>query len=184
MSRPVEARGIEWVVGRQAGRQVGWRQRARGIVRPAHRQHGAALVVALILIVLTTAMGMRVMSSSALDHRMATNAALTVEILQVAESSNELVLNEPSHLDTVMADPDTALVIDTDAGVTHGARSQSVLRFVGEGNAVGASLNAAGGTGFSAFRFVVQGVAAHDTVQARRRIDQGAYRNGPSGSSR
>lgn len=112
---------------------------------------------------------------------MVSNAVQSRDVFQAAESSNEIALNSIENLTDAFNSTDQYLVIDTDIRSDIGLRSQVTLRYVGEGNASGASLSAMqGANSFDALRFVVEGVATVDAVRANRRIDQGATRTVPA----
>ncbi|MFK7993265.1 MAG: PilX N-terminal domain-containing pilus assembly protein [Granulosicoccus sp.] len=144
-------------------------------------EQGAALLVAMVMIFLLSMMGVSSMRSATLERQMVSNAVQSRDVFQAAESSNEIALNSIENLTDAFNSTDQYLVIDTDIRSDIGLRSQVTLRYVGEGNASGASLSAMqGANSFDALRFVVEGVATVDAVRANRRIDQGATRTVPA----
>ena len=66
--------------------------------RHAGREGGAALLVAMVLIFMLSIMGVSVMRSSAIEKRMATNAAQSTTTLYAAESVTEQMLNSSAVL--------------------------------------------------------------------------------------
>ena len=164
--------------------------RARRCRRRRPRQRGAALLVAMIMIFVLSLMGMSAMRGSTLERRMADNSILAREVLQSAESANEIALNDRAnlalayrlHTESLAADaPPTGLelrpVLRTDVDL----RTEVTVRYVGEGNAVGASLDASqGANSFDSLHYVVEGRARLPSVRAARDVHQGAYRNAPS----
>ncbi len=144
-------------------------------------ERGAALLVAIVMILLLALMGVSSMRSATLEKQMVSNAIQARDVFQAAESSNESVLNVQANLTDAFNQPNKFLVIDTDIRDDIGMKSQVTLRFVGEGNATGASLNAMqGANSFDALRYVAEGVATVDAIGASRRIDQGATRVVPA----
>ncbi len=145
------------------------------------REQGAALLISLVMIFLLALMGVSSMRSASLERQMVGNAVQARDVFQAAESSNEHALNSSKNLTDVFNSPDKYLVFDTDVRSDIGLESQVTLRYVGEGNATGASLNAMqGSNSFDALRFVAEGVATVDAIGASRRIDQGATRTVPA----
>lgn len=148
---------------------------------PFVHQRGAALMIAMIIIFLLSLMGVSAMRSASLEKQMVGNAVQARDVFQAAESSNEVALNSSQNLTDTFNATDQTLIIDTNIRSDIGMQSQVTLRYVGEGNATGASLNAMqGANSFDALRFVAEGVARIDAVKANRRIDQGATRTVPA----
>lgn len=147
------------------------------------RQQGAALFVSMIIIFMLSIMGVSAMRGSTLEHRMASNSAYAIDVLQAAESSNELALNNYENLKN--ASNSGPITIETNLRVDINMRSEVTLKYVGEGNAVGFSLNAdQDAPAVSSHRYIAEGSAILESVQASRRIEQGAYRIAPSINTR
>ena len=145
------------------------------------RQGGAALLVAMVMIFLLSVMGVSSMRSASLEKQMVSNAIQARDVFQAAESSNELALNSSQNLIDAFNATDKVIVLDTQIRSGINLQSQVTLRYVGEGNATGASLNAMqGANSFDTLRFVAEGVANIESVKARRRIDQGVTRIVPA----
>ena len=144
-------------------------------------ERGAALMVAMIMVFALSLMGVSAMRNSTLEQQMAVNSILANDVLQVAESANEIVLNDRDNLTAAYLAPSDTMSFTPTLREEVGMTSRVVLSYVGEGNAVGASLDARqGANSFDALRYVASSEARIDAVRARRRIDQGAYRNAPS----
>lgn len=121
------------------------------------------------------------MRSATLEKQMVSNAVQARDVFQAAESSNEIVLNSFDNLIQAFESGNSQIVVDTTIRDDIGLQSQVTLRYVGEGNASGASLSAMqGANSFDALRFVAEGVAKVDAIRASRRIDQGATRTVPA----
>ncbi len=145
------------------------------------REGGIALLMALVIITLLSVVGVSAMRGAFLERQLVSNAVQARDVFQAAESANEAALNSTQTLTETFNAPDQVLVLDAEIRTNIGLKSQSTVRFVGEGNATGASLNAMqGANSFDALRFVVEGVARIDSVHASRRIDQGATRIVPA----
>ncbi len=144
-------------------------------------ERGIAMLMALVVISLLSLVGISAMRSATLERQLVGNAMQARDVFQAAESANEAALNATETLTDTFNAPDQVLVLDANVRTEIGLRSQSTVRFVGEGNATGASLNAMqGANSFDALRFVAEGVARIDSVHASRRIDQGATRVVPA----
>ena len=151
--------------------------------RRAHRraERGAALLVAMIMIFMLSLLGVSAMRGSALERQMAVNAILAGDVLQAAESANEVVLNDRANLTAAFLASDDHIVVEAPLGADATFDSRVTLRYVGEGNAIGASLNAAqGASSFDALRYVATGDASIASIRTSRRVEQGAFRTAPA----
>ena len=145
------------------------------------RQCGSALLIAMLIIFLLTLMGDSAMRSATLETTLISNAIQARDVFQAAESSTEEVLNDSQNLIDAFNSATGSIVIDTVIRQDIGLQSQVNLRYVSESNATGVSLNAMqGSTSFEALQFVAEGTAKIDSVNANRRIDQGAMRIVPA----
>lgn len=145
------------------------------------RDQGIALLMALVIISLLSVVGASAMRGASLERQLVSNSVQARDVFQAAESANEAALNSNQTLTDAFNAPDQMLVVDATIRTDIGLKSQATVRFVGEGNATGASLNAMqGANSFDALRFVVEGVARIDSINASRRIDQGATRIVPA----
>lgn len=155
--------------------------RIRYSTQYAATSRGAALMVSLVMIFLLSVMGISSMRSASLEKQMVTNAMQSRDVFQAAESSNEIALNDFDNLMATFEAENQTLLVKTEVKQNIGLKSQSTLRYVGEGNATGASLNAMqGANSFDALYFIAQGVATVDSIRASRQIDQGANRIAPA----
>ena len=152
-----------------------YRRRTR---RGASRQRGAVLIISLILIFVLSLAGVSSMRNSALEQQMAVNSILSSDVLQAAESANEVVLNDQRNL--ARAYESDSITLQNPLGDDSPFASRVTLEYVGEGNAVGGSLNAAqGSNSFAALRYVSSGIARLDDARVSRQVDQGVYRSAP-----
>ena len=149
---------------------------------PAHRaQRGGALLVAMIMVFLTSVMGLSVLRSSTMERRMASNAIQAREVSQMAESVTERMLNDNANLTRAFVDANDAnpandtLTVRTTEDEAVGHVTLGTLRYVGGGLAPGFSA----GT-FEALRYIAGGTAEIDTVGARSTIEQGAFQAVPT----
>ena len=62
------------------------------------KQSGSALLIAMIMLFMISIMGITVMQSSSLEHRMTTNAIETKAVFQSAESVTEAALNSNANI--------------------------------------------------------------------------------------
>lgn len=145
------------------------------------RQQGAVLLVAMVMLFLLALMGGSALRTSTLERQLVSNAVQARDVFQAADSSNEEALNDSQNLIDAVNSADGSIVIDTDIRDDIGLRSQVTLRYINEGNASGASLNAMqGASSFDALQFVAEGVASVDSVNASRSVHQGARRIVPA----
>ncbi len=156
-----------------------------------HRQNGAALLVALVMIFMLSIMGISSMRGSTLERRMASNSIQTATTFQGAESTSELVLNDPDNLTRAfeVSNLNTLIAQDSDGEITPvelevdlkqgiGLESTAQLRYVGESYAEGYSSNT-----FVALRFEVKGSSTAEAIRSKARVTQGAYRIAPGTGS-
>jgi len=154
-------------------------------LRP-HRQHGGALLVAMILIFMLSIMGVSSMKGATLERRMASNSIQTATAFQSAESTSEMALNNTKNLDSALnvanfdavqngtlsnaAEIEVTVDLKQDVGI----ESEATIKYVGYGPAYGYSSN------FVAYRFRVEGRAKIDAIRAEKHVTQGAYRIAPA----
>lgn len=137
-------------------------------------------MVALIIIFMMSILGISALRGSSLEYQMAVNAIQSQEVLQGAESATEAVLNDTDALNDTYKSSTRTTEVDTRLREDIGMVSSVTLEYVGDGNAVGASLDASGRNSFEALKYVARGTATIDSVNATRRVNQGASRNVPS----
>ncbi len=146
-------------------------------------QKGVVLMVALIIIFMMSLLGISALRGSSLEYQMAVNAIQTQDVLQAAESATDAVLNDAKVLTEtydLKVDKKEDNVIERDLRSDIGMTSSVTLIYIGDGNAVGASMDASqGANSFDALRFEAKGIAKIEAVNAKRQVNQGASRNVP-----
>jgi len=159
-------------------------------VTPMQRQHGGALLVAMILIFMLSIMGVSSMRGSTLERRMASNSVQAATTFQGAESGSEVMLNDTANLseainianvDAVMdgnmaLSPKLVKVIDMKQAI--GMESDAEIQFTGFGPAYGFSAGNAS-SNFMAYRYEVKADAKIRAVRSNASVIQGAYRIAP-----
>lgn len=140
-----------------------------------HSQRGGALLVAMVMIFMLSIMGVSVMRSSTLEHRMAVNAIRTAATFQAAESASNLAINNHVNMTAaqIMGINGRHIVstISVNTSVTNLA-SNSSLSFTGE-----ASLpEGFSGGEFETLYFVATGVSSMTNSGTQSTVEQGAYR--------
>ena len=140
------------------------------------KQDGAALMVAMVMIFMLTIMGLSSMRNSNLDRRMTSNSVQSAITFQAAESSTELMLNDPENMNSALREkvrksPDLSSVSELSVGVD--------FNYVGDGTATGYSLGTNSG-GFISLRFEALGTAMISNTQTESNVLQGAYRIVPA----
>lgn len=136
---------------------------------------GSALLIAMILLFITTAMGISVMQGSSLEFQMATNAIQSKTVFQVAESATEQAMNNTTNITQafdagVNGEMDVSMTLDDLPNINGNA----VLRYVGSGIVPGSSVGV-----FEGLRFEVYGTATLDG-EVRAGVTQGAVREVPA----
>ena len=84
--------------------------------KATHREHGAVLVVSLILLVILTLLGMSVMNTSQLEERMAANVQEVNQSFHGAETGLSWAFNNDDVWDPVTDTPVTVETIPSDIG--------------------------------------------------------------------
>jgi len=144
-------------------------------------QHGGALLVAMVMIFMLSIMGISVMRSSTLEHRMAVNAIRTAATFQAAESASNFALNSVENLGLAYdagLDSGEVLAMASLNTPELGMQTVSRISYVGEAPASGFSMGA--GNNFEALVYVATGVSSMPHAGTQSNIEQGAYRIVPS----
>ena len=145
------------------------------------RQSGAVLLIAMTVLFLLALMGGSALRSASMERQLVTNAVQSRDVFQAAESSNEEALNDSQNLIDAYNAAGGAVVLTTSLRDDIGLESQVTLRYINEGNASGASLNAMqGASSFDALQYVAEGVAKVDSVASARSVHMGARRFVPA----
>ena len=141
-------------------------------------ERGSALLVALVLIFMLSAMGVSAMRGSTMEMRMANNAVQTAAMRQAAESAADLALSDVNNLNQAwnagnewhsVDVPDVSDSLDIETPVS--------MRHSGDGLVNGFS---AGSGGFMSLRFVTRSEAMVSEVNAIAGVEQGSYRIVPN----
>lgn len=148
-------------------------QRARQ--EPGHAtQRGSALFIALALLFMISIMGVIVMQSSTMEHRMATNAIESKAVFRAAESATELALNSESNLSAafeagVGQHTTVRLSLDQNWPIT----GEAELRYAATGIVAGSSLGV-----FQGLRYIAADEGSFAGI-ATAGVAQGAVRDVP-----
>ncbi len=138
-------------------------------------QSGGALLIAMILLFMISIMGISVMQSSTLEHRMATNAIESKAVFQSAESVTDFALNNDSNItaafDKGVGNPHkVTLNMDGSSRIS----SNASLEYVGGSIVPGSSIGL-----FEGLRFEVRGKGLRENI-AGAGVAQGAVREVPA----
>jgi len=143
--------------------------------RHAGREGGAALLVAMVLIFMLSIMGVSVMRSSAIEKRMATNAAQSTTTLYAAESVTEQMLNSSAVLRDAGQNRRLVRTVPTSSVRDDiGLETDAEIVYIGDGPAFGFSSE------FVTLRLVAQAEARIDNARTRSVVRQGAKRVVPA----
>jgi hypothetical protein len=133
------------------------------------------MLIALVLIFMTTVLGLSSMQRSTLENQMAINSVITRTVFQVAESATEQALNESINLSNAFdAGVDNQLDIDVNLTNVQSIEGAATLRYTGSGVAPGSSIGV-----FQGLRFEAIGTGSLDG-QSRAGVTQGALREVPA----
>ena len=140
-----------------------------------HLQCGSALLIALILLFVSTVMGITVMQSSSLGFQMTTNTIQSKAVFQAAESATEEAMNDTDNInDAYNKGLDDALTVNLRLEDFPQVQSTAEIRYIGSGLIAGSSAGL-----FENLRFEVYGTANIDN-QTRAGVTQGAMRKVPT----
>ena len=133
-------------------------------------------MISIVMIFMLTVMGLSAMRNSNLDRRMTSNSIQSAITFQAAESSTELMLNEPENMNSALREkvktsPKLSNAPELSVGVD--------FEYVGDGTATGYSLGTNSG-GFISLRFEALGTAIINTTRTESNVLQGAYRIVPA----
>ena len=147
--------------------------------RPASRQQGAILTVALILLFLLSILGLAVMKTSTLEEKMAANALHEDIAFQATETISENTISDIQNMNNAFnATNQTVSDTSNNVGAT-GISATWSLTYTGTSLAPGGSAGI-GGSNPVAHRFVVDTTGTIDEANTSSRIIQGFYRIAPS----
>jgi len=143
--------------------------------RHVGKERGAALLVAMVMIFMLSIMGVSVMRSSAIEKRMATNAAQSTTTLYAAESVTEQMLNSADVLRDAGQNRRVVRTVSTSSVRENiGLETEAEILYVGDGPAFGFSSD------FVTLRLVAQAEARIDNARTRSVVRQGAKRVVPA----
>lgn len=134
-----------------------------------HRQQGATLIVAMVLIFLLSLLGLTSMRSSSLEHRLVGNTLEKDLTFQAADSASELILAVESNLiDVVCTDEPMQTTLDS---ISHNelVQSSASVSYGGQTPAVGFSID----SNIANYRFTATGTATLTNSGTRTDVTQG-----------
>ena len=138
-------------------------------------QRGGALLVAMVMIFMLSIMGISVMRSSTLEHRMAVNAIRTAATFQAAESASNLAINAHQNMTSAYEKGINGRYIVSQISVNPGLsnlESNSSISFTAE-----SALPAGFSSGeFESLYFVATGVSSMENSGTQSTVEQGVYR--------
>lgn len=138
---------------------------------PARNQHGAALIVGLLLLLVLTLISLSALKNTTRQQVMTTNSEISLQTFGAAESAIRDLLNEVNFL---RASPDGSsyvlrqAITNSEAGQAGPARQlngidemtiTSSLTYMGTAPAPGSTLNLGTGQGFVMHQFMIDGRA-------------------------
>ena len=139
--------------------------------RSTRRESGAALVVALILVLVSTLMGVSAMQVSDVENKLVNNNKFRQVAFRAAEAASEQLFTM-NNLITLAND--TTATVESTGSVDGRVTVAASLRPFGEGPAAGYSLG--GQNGFSSMKFVSNATATLAAVDSSSTVVQGVQR--------
>ncbi|MFK7862034.1 MAG: PilX N-terminal domain-containing pilus assembly protein [Granulosicoccus sp.] len=139
--------------------------------RCRRNENGAALIVALVLVLVSTLLGVSAMQTSGIETQLANNTRFQQTAFRVAEAASDSLLTIENITD-VINQPGT--VVESTTSIESKAQVVSKFRSLGEGPATGFSLG--GQNGFRALKFVATATASIDSVNSESSVIQGIDR--------
>ncbi|MFK8081657.1 MAG: PilX N-terminal domain-containing pilus assembly protein [Granulosicoccus sp.] len=143
--------------------------------QPPNNQRGAALVVALVLVLVSTLLGVSAMQSSDIEAQMANNTRFQQTAFRVAEAASDSLLTLPNIVTLVNDPTDT---VETTSSIEANAYVTAEFVLAGSGPATGFSLG--GQNGFRSLNFIASSTASIDAVDSKSGVVQGVNRLTPS----
>ncbi|MDO6461386.1 PilX N-terminal domain-containing pilus assembly protein [Granulosicoccaceae sp. 1_MG-2023] len=146
----------------------------RRLPRRAQAQRGAILTVALVMMFLLSILGLAVMKTSRLEHRMSTNALHHDVAFQSAETISQDVISDTDNLsDALNSTTGTTEVAYTNPKMDM-VKADSTVAYTGVGLAPGYSVGQ-----FVGYRFIVDSTGTIADANTFSRVIQGAVRTAP-----
>ena len=134
-------------------------------------ESGAALVVALILVLVSTLMGVSAMQVSDVENKLVNNNKFRQVAFRAAEAASEQLFTMTN---LVTLANDATAVVESTSSVDGRVTVAAQLKPFGEGPAAGYSLG--GQNGFSSMKFVSNATATLDAVDSSSTVVQGVQR--------
>lgn len=138
------------------------------------RQTGAILTVALVMMFLLSILGLAVMKTSRLEHRMSTNALHHDVAFQSAETISQDVIRDTDNLTDALNSATSTVSIDYTNPKMDMVKAESTVAHTGIGLVPGYSAGA-----FMGYRFTVDSTGTITDANTAARVIQGAVRTAP-----
>ena len=132
------------------------------------KQDGAALVVALVLVLVSTLLGVSAMQSSDIETQVLNNNRFHEVTFREAEAASDRLLTL-ENISAVARDATASVTNNT--SINTEATIESEFKWLGDGPATGYSLG--GQNGFMTLKFLSQASASIDTVDSVSVVRQG-----------
>ncbi|ASJ72400.1 pilus assembly PilX family protein [Granulosicoccus antarcticus] len=146
---------------------------------PFERQGGAVLMIAMIMLLMLSVLGVSAMREASLEGQLASNAVHKEMTFQAAESASDSVLALEGKLESIICSDIEENLEQNALGQATGQNTGSVLEYAGQAAVLGYSL----GSGISARRFVVTGTSTLPDVNTSTSIAQGMLLIGAADST-
>jgi Tfp pilus assembly protein PilX len=140
------------------------------------QQHGAALMVAMVMIFMMSILGISAMRGASLEGQLASNALQKELTFQAAESATDLILSQDNTLENIICQPEIVGMSLPSLNQSSSQQTTAGIRDGGSTNPIGYSL----GGMIGARRFVVTGSSALPDAATQTTIRQGVVLLGAS----
>lgn len=141
------------------------------ILQFRHRQDGAALVVALVLVLVSTLLGVSAMQSSEIETQLANNTRFHQAAFRAAEAASDSLLTI-ENITTLVNDSSNPVA--SSSSIESKVNVSASFKPLGDGPATGYSLG--GKNGFRSLKFVSTATATITAVDSSSRVVQGVKR--------
>lgn len=150
-------------------------QHAKGYAQ-RHKQSGSALLVALVLVLISTLLGISAMENSGIENMLANNAKFQEQAFRTAEAASGSMLTEANF---ILLANDPSAIVNTVDSINTKVSISGELSSMGTGLSNGYSMGIGIG-GFQTYKFSASGTAVITAVDSRSQVIQGMDRVAPA----
>jgi|GEM_PF-5834936 len=143
------------------------------------RSKGAAMLVTLILLLVSTLLGLGVMRGANEEQQLVSNVFFKELSFRAAESASQIMINDTQLLADALEPANENGISETVVLPNNNVLSEGKIKFAGSGLARGFSVGV-GNAGFQVYKYDLSGTATVTDVNAATTIAQGVKRLAPA----